>query len=194
MGTTGINMLSPMAGQRGRLDAATAELDTPLGVIDLDALRRNAADLVRRAAGKPIRVASKSVRCRGVLREVLGLPGYAGILGYTLAEALWLAAEFDDVLVAYPSVERAALRQLGADPAAAQRITLMVDSTEQLDFIDAVVPPVGRAELRVCIEVDASLRELGGRVHIGPRRCTIRSRPSRWPASWPCERGIGWSG
>ncbi len=129
--------------------------------------------MVRRAAGKPIRVASKSVRCRAVLREVLGMDGYAGILGYTLGEALWLADEFDDVLVAYPSVERGAFRGLAADAAAAARITLMVDSVEQLDFIDAVVPPQHRPEFRVCIEVDASLRALGGRVHIGPRRSPV---------------------
>jgi D-serine deaminase-like pyridoxal phosphate-dependent protein len=43
---------------RDRLDTATAELDPPLAVLDLDALAANAADLERRAAGRPIRVAS----------------------------------------------------------------------------------------------------------------------------------------
>ncbi len=159
------------------LDAATAELDPPFGVLDLTAFGSNAHDLVRRAGGRPIRVASKSVRCRAVLRRALAMPGFAGLLGYTLREALWLAAEFDDVVVGYPSVERAALRRLAADPRAAQRVTLMVDSVDHLDFIDAVLaddaPPGRRPELRVCIDLDASLRRLGGRLHLGVRRSPV---------------------
>src|SRR3954468_16034625 len=158
-----------------RLNRAPAPLDPPFAVLDLDALRANAADLVRRAAGKPIRLASKSVRCRSVLRQVLAIPGYAGILGYTLAEALWLAEEFDDIVVAYPTVETAALRRLAPDATLAARITLMIDDPEQLDFIDAVIPPGRRPALRLCIDLDASLRGLGGRLHLGPRP----ARPGR---------------
>ncbi len=150
-----------------RLDAATAELDPPFGVLDLDALRANAADLVRRAGGKPIRVASKSVRNRDVLRTVLALPGFAGILAYTVAEAIWLGEEFDDVVVGYPSVERAAIGRLGQDERLARRVTLMIDSVEQLAVVEATRP---RHPIRVCLELDASLRLFGGRVHLGPRR------------------------
>src|SRR3954453_14880659 len=75
---------------RARLDDATADLDPPLAVLDLDALDANAAALARRAAGKPIRVASKSVRNRGVLRRVLARPGFAGVLAYSLPGARWL--------------------------------------------------------------------------------------------------------
>jgi D-serine deaminase-like pyridoxal phosphate-dependent protein len=157
------------------LNAATAHLDPPLAVVDLGALRANAADLVRRAGGKPIRVASKSIRCRTVLRQVLTMPAFAGVLGYTLAEALWLAEEFEDVVVGYPSVEAGALRRLAADPRLAGRITLMVDATEQLDFIDAVVPPQTRPALRVCLELDASLRKLGGRIYLGVRRSPVHT-------------------
>ena len=156
------------------LDVATRDLDPPFAVVDLDALRANAADLARRAGGKPIRVASKSVRCRSILQTVLARPGFEGILAYTLAEALWLADEFDDIVIAYPTVERAALRQLAADPQAAARVTLMIDSVEQLNFIDDVVP-AERAPLRVCLDLDASLRALGGRLHLGPRRSPVHS-------------------
>jgi D-serine deaminase-like pyridoxal phosphate-dependent protein len=158
-----------------RLDRATSDLDPPLAVLDLPALHANAADLVRRAAGKPIRLASKSIRCRTVLRQVLALPGYAGILGYTLAEALWLAEEFEDVVIGYPTVEAAALRRLAADPVRAGRITLMIDSTEQLDFIDSVIPPGRRPAFRLSIDLDASLRGLGGRIHLGTRRSPVHA-------------------
>jgi D-serine deaminase-like pyridoxal phosphate-dependent protein len=155
-----------------RLDVATRDLDPPFAVVDLRALRTNAADLVRRAAGKPVRVASKSVRCRAILRTVLDQPGFHGVLAYTLAEALWLADEFDDVVIAYPTVERAALKQLAADPQAAARVTLMIDSVEQLNFVDDLVP-ADRPPLRVCLDLDASLRALGGRLHLGTRRSPV---------------------
>jgi D-serine deaminase-like pyridoxal phosphate-dependent protein len=169
----------PAACRRGRLDRATADLDPPFAVVDLDALDANAADLVRRAAGKPIRVASKSVRCREVLRRVLARNGFAGVLAYSLAEALWLASGDDpvstDVVVGYPSVDRTALRRLAADPTAAARVTLMVDSPDHLDLIDAVTPPGGRPALRICLDVDASLRAAGGRVHLGVRRSPVHT-------------------
>jgi D-serine deaminase-like pyridoxal phosphate-dependent protein len=166
-------------GQRDRLDRASAHLDPPLAVLDLDALDANAADLVRRASGKPVRVASKSVRSRAVLRRVLARPGFAGLLAYTLPEALWLSCGEDpvstDVVVAYPSADRTALRQLAGDETAAARVTLMVDSADQLDLVDSVVPPTGRARLRVCLDVDASLRAARGRVHVGVRRSPVHT-------------------
>ena len=104
-----------------RLTAATAHLDAPLGVIDRAAFAFNAADLVRRAGGVPIRVASKSIRVRGLLEAVLAHPGFAGVLAYTLPEALWLADSgqpsggIDDVVLGYPTTDRAALARLAAD-------------------------------------------------------------------------------
>jgi D-serine deaminase-like pyridoxal phosphate-dependent protein len=169
----------PAGDQRARLDRATADLDPPLAVVDLDALDANAADLVRRAAGKPVRVASKSVRCREVLRRVLARDGFAGVLAYSLAEALWLATGDEpvstDVVVGYPSVDRTALRRLAADPTAAARVTLMIDSPDHLDLIDAVAPPQARPALRICLDVDASLRAAGGRVHVGVRRSPVHT-------------------
>ena len=53
------------------LAAATAHLSPPFAVVDLDAFDHNAAELVRRAGGKPIRVASKSVRCRAMIDRAL---------------------------------------------------------------------------------------------------------------------------
>lgn len=144
------------------MTAATAELDPPLGVIEWPALAHNAYDMLDRVErgrpGVPIRVASKSVRVRGVLDAVLALPGYRGVLAYTLPEALWLSERIDDIVVGYPTTHRAALEQLATDARAASRITLMIDSVEHLDFIDAVLPPAKRQTLRVAIELDAAFR------------------------------------
>ncbi|MYS09061.1 amino acid deaminase/aldolase, partial [Streptomyces sp. SID6041] len=91
--------MTPRAADRARYDRATAHLDAPVAIVDLEAFDANADDLVRRAGGKPIRVASKSVRCRALLERVLARPGFAGIMSFTLDESLWLArAGFEDVL------------------------------------------------------------------------------------------------
>lgn len=160
--------------RRNRLDAATRDLDPPFAIVDLDAFDHNAADLARRAAGHPIRVASKSIRVRDLVSRALERPGYAGVMCYSLAEALWLSEQniSEDLLVAYPTADRASLQKLAANEIARQRVTLMVDSTEHLDFVDAAVGP--HADIRVCLELDVSWRPLPG-VHIGPRRSSIHT-------------------
>ncbi|MFD9130438.1 alanine racemase [Kitasatospora sp. NPDC059571] len=159
---------------RARLDRATAHLDAPLAVVDLAAFDANAADLVRRAAGKPIRVASKSVRCRALLERVLAMDGFAGIMSFTLAESLWLArAGHRDILLAYPSADRAAFAELTADPKLAGAVTVLVDDPAQLDLIDAARG--GTETVRVCLELDTSLHLLGGRLRVGARRSPLRT-------------------
>ena len=151
------------------LDTATADLDPPFAVVDLEAFDANAADMLRRAGGTPVRLASKSVRCRALADRALGA-GLRGILAFTLPEALWLAAAgAEDVVIAYPTVDRAALREL-ADGAGRDRITVMVDCREHLDLI-----PAGAGPVRVCIEVDAGWWPLGGRVRIGAKRSPLRT-------------------
>ncbi|WP_019929223.1 amino acid deaminase/aldolase [Nocardia sp. BMG111209] len=166
--------MSTIAG----LHAATADLDPPLAALDLTALRANAADLVRRARGVPIRVASKSVRCRAVLAEVLGddltaAGGFAGIMGYSLPEAIWLVrGGARDVLLGYPTVHRAALAEFGADATLLASVTLMIDDIAQLELIRAAVG-TDLVRPRICLDIDASLRV--GRFHLGVRRSPIRT-------------------
>ncbi|MBC7591848.1 MAG: alanine racemase [Salinibacterium sp.] len=156
------------------LTAATEVLDTPFGTISTQALAWNAHNMLARANGMTIRVASKSVRVRGVIDAVLELPGYSGVLAYTLAEAVWLAETIDDVVVGYPSVDRASIATLGASELFASRVTIMVDSIEQLDVVDAVLPPGKRQGIRVCLELDAALqsRLLG---YLGVFRSPVRT-------------------
>lgn len=155
------------------IESATAALDPPFAALDVAALDANATDLARRAAGVPIRLASKSIRCRWVLERVLAKPGYAGVMAYSVREAVWLAGlGYRDILVAYPSVERSALRDLATTPEAAAAVTIMADSTEYLQFLRDAIPS-GGAEIRLCLDVDASLRI--GPVHMGVRRSPLRS-------------------
>lgn len=150
--------------------AATSAVQPPLAVVDLDAFDANADDLVRRASGKPIRVASKSVRCRTLLSRALSRPGFSGVMAYAVPEARWLVASgFEDVFVAYPSVDRAALAALAADATDAAQVTLTVDSLQHVQLLAALDRPHG---LRVALDVDASLRM--GPVHLGVRRSPVR--------------------
>ena len=146
------------------LASATAALDPPFAALSVPALSHNAFTLLDRANGKPIRVASKSVRVRGILDAVLALPGFRGVLAYTLPEALWLATTspqgqaIEDVVVGYPTADQAAISTLARSATLASHVTLMVDSVAQLDFIDSTVPPSQRETIRVCVELDAAWR------------------------------------
>ncbi len=166
--------MTPRAADRARYDRATAHLDAPVAIVDLEAFDANADDLVRRAGGKPVRVASKSVRCRALLERVLAREGFAGIMSFTLDESLWLArAGFDDVLLAYPSADRTGFGELARDPKLAAAVTVMVDDVAQLDLIDASRAG-GTEEVRVCLELDTALSLLGGRIRVGARRSPLR--------------------
>lgn len=155
---------------------ATRGLPAPLAVVDLEAFRRNASDLVRRAGGRPVRVATKSVRVRHLLAQTLATPGFGGAMAFSLPEALWLVSTgVQDVLLGYPSVDRAALTQLASDAQARRSITLMIDDIEHIALIERALTRAGSPPgppVQVCIDVDAGLRY--GPVHIGPRRSPLR--------------------
>ncbi|MCY9782368.1 alanine racemase [Nocardiopsis sp. EMB25] len=176
-----------MTNPREKYEAATRELQAPFAVVDLAAFRANATALTRRAHGRPIRVVSKSLRCRHLMRAALELPGYAGVMAFTLPEALWLATDeeqgpiSDDILVAYPTADQDALVQLARTPSASRGITLMVDSTAHLDLISTAVaraadergpdaPPI-----RVCLDIDTSWQPLGPGLRVGTYRSPVRT-------------------
>jgi D-serine deaminase-like pyridoxal phosphate-dependent protein len=161
------------APRRDALHRATAALEPPFAVVDLDAFDRNAAALLRRAGGKPVRLASKSVRCRALVERGLAA-GLEGVLAFTLPEALWLARHgHGDLVVAYPTVSAAALRELAAGPR--ERVTVMVDCAEHLDLVCAAVREAGGGPIRVCLDVDAGWWPLRGRVKIGARRSPLHT-------------------
>ncbi len=181
-----------------RLERATGAVQPPFALVDLDALWRNAADMERRAAGKPIRLASKSVRCRALQERVLDRSGFRGTLAFTLPEALWLAElGFHDIVVAYPTADREALRMLARRTAqeSEAHVAVMVDSPAQLDAIESAIASrdvrgagrhegvgdgapseqEGLASVEVCIDIDAGLWLLDGRVRVGAKRSPVHT-------------------
>jgi D-serine deaminase-like pyridoxal phosphate-dependent protein len=158
-----------------RYEEAFAEIEAPFALVDLDAMWWNAGELLRRAAGKPIRVASKSVRCRPLQRAILDRdPRFRGLMSFTLPETLWLVEQgFEDLLLAYPTADRTALSRL-ARLDSERPPAVMVDSTAHLDLIESAAGH-GARPVRVCIEIDTSWWALGGRLKIGPKRSPLRT-------------------
>jgi D-serine deaminase-like pyridoxal phosphate-dependent protein len=161
-----------------RYERAFEEVEAPFAFVDLDAMWANAEEMLRRAAGKPIRVASKSLRCRPLLERVMARnAGFRGLLTFTLPETLWLWEQgFEDLLLAYPTADAGAIEELAlraaANPDAAP--ILIVDSVEHLDLIQSVLGS-GAAPVRLCIDVDAGWWALRGRVRVGPKRSPIHT-------------------
>lgn len=159
----------------------------PLAFCDLDLFDRNAAALVERADGKPIRVASKSVRVQALLERTLAMDGFEGLLCYSALEAAHLAERgFRDLVVAYPTVDPHDIAAVcgalagtdpnGTDPNgtgsdAGAVITLMVDAPEQVDRLEALAAAHGIV-LPLCLDLDVSSSFPG--LHFGVRRSPLR--------------------
>lgn len=171
-------MSAPPPQSHERYERVFAEVEAPFAFVDLDAMWANAEGMLGRAGGKPVRVASKSIRCRALLEAILGRDErFRGLMTYTLPETLWLAEQgFEDLLLAYPTADVGALEELAlrsaANPEGAPIV--MVDSVEHLEMIESVLG-TGAAPIRVCIDVDASWWWLGGRVKVGPKRSPIHT-------------------
>jgi D-serine deaminase-like pyridoxal phosphate-dependent protein len=168
----------PLAAGRERtyeeLESIFAGIDAPFALVDLDAMWSNGREMLGRAQGTPIRVASKSVRCRSLLAGMLEQPGFRGLMTFTLAESLWLQGHgFDDLLLAYPTADRGALAELARLDSDGAPI-LMVDSVDHLDYIEAAAGRDG-APIRVSIELDVGWWPLGGRIKVGAKRSPLRT-------------------
>ncbi|HEY5708115.1 MAG TPA: alanine racemase [Solirubrobacterales bacterium] len=168
-----------MSGRsHAQLEQIFEEVEAPFAFVDLDAMWANSDAMLERAAGKPIRVASKSVRCRGVLERIFGRDErYAGLMTFTLPETLWLAeCGFENLLLAYPTADTAALGELAlrsvASPAEAPIV--MVDCGEHLDAIESVLG-ADAAPVRVCIDLDGGWWAMGGRIKVGPKRSPVHT-------------------
>jgi D-serine deaminase-like pyridoxal phosphate-dependent protein len=161
--------------EHARLERIFEGRDAPFALLDLDAMWSNAAEMLSRSAGKPIRVASKSVRSRPVLERILARDDrFRGLMTFTLAETLWLYGHgFRDLLLAYPTADRASLAELGRLEGDGRPI-LVVDSAEQLDLVArAAATPAD--PIRLCIEFDTGFHIALGMLKIGPKRSPIRT-------------------
>lgn len=174
---TPLPMPTPMEAHE-RFETVFGGRQAPFAFLDLDAVWANAADMLRRSRGKPIRIASRSIRSRPVLQRLLDLdPGFQGTLTHSLPETLWLWERgLRDLIVSRPTADRASLTRLARitseDPEEAP--VVVVDSTEHIDLIEEAAASFV-APIRVALDIDLSWWPLGGVVKIGQRRSPIRT-------------------
>ncbi|MFY9264889.1 MAG: alanine racemase [Solirubrobacterales bacterium] len=184
--------LAPEA-RLARYERLFADRGSPFAFVDLDAMWSNAAGMLVRAGDKPIRVASKSLRCAPLLRAVLDHDDrFRGLLTFTLPETLWLHEKgFADLVLAYPTADRAALARLAAITTGAPDTApvVMVDSAAQLDLIELAAG--GGPAIRVAIEADAGFWAIGGRLKIGAKRSPIRTPAQATQLAREIERRPG---
>ena len=152
----------------------------PLAFIDLDKFDANVSYVARlaRDAGKTIRLGSKSIRCVELMRRIFAADPdvYRGILTFTVEETAWLAGlGFDDMIVAYPSVQPSDIALLVGLTKAGKQVWLMVDSVEHLRILSKAGVDSG-VTLHACLEVDMAYRPLNlPSVHLGLRRSPVRT-------------------
>lgn len=129
----------------------------PAAFIDLDHLLINLHRLGLRAGQLPVRLVTKSVRCVEVIRTIMAAaPFMKGLLCYSAAEAAWLASQgFDDVVVAYPTVDVSDIRNVAHQLGLGRSITLMVDNLAQVITINEIALAEG-VVIPLSIDLDMS--------------------------------------
>jgi D-serine deaminase-like pyridoxal phosphate-dependent protein len=158
-----------------------ADRELPLAFVDRDAVDRNIESVQARADGTPVRIASKSIRCRAVMDYVLDHDGFGGVMCYHGREAAFLAERgFDDLLVAYPVWQRSELQAVCDAVAEGATVTLMVDSPEHVVQASSVASDAG-VELSLCLDVDMSTEHLGQ--YFGVRRSGVRTPAAARPVA-----------
>ena len=152
----------------------------PLAFIDLDQFDANVAYVAQlaKAAGKTIRLGSKSIRCVELMRRIFASDPeiYRGLLTFTVEETVWLASQgFDDMIVAYPSVQPSDLALMVDMTRAGKQVWLMVDNFEHLRVLSAAGQASG-VILHACLEVDMAYHPLNvSSIHLGLRRSPVRT-------------------
>lgn len=154
--------------------SAFAGVPKPFAFVDLDFLEENAEQICLQSNGKPVRIASKSIRSVAILKHILQLDDcFRGLMCYSAPEALHLCkAGFDDLLLGYPLWEKSWLLALASEIKNGKSITLMLDSVPHVEHLEQIARETG-ARLPVCLDIDMSSDLLG--LHFGVWRSPLRS-------------------
>ena len=124
-----------------RYRRALAGAPLPCALVDLAAFDRNAAALFAptRGAGRTVRLATKSLRVPVLVRRLLERSGGAarGLMTFTAAETAFLAGQgFDDLLLAYPTVQPAECARLAGLCMAGRTVAVAVDCAAHVDAFE----------------------------------------------------------
>ncbi len=133
----------------------TEGISTPSLFLDLDAFKNNIAWINKHSSQKKIRIATKSIRSKEILRRILSTNDhFEGLMTFDLREALWLREEgFKNILMGYPTHDIETLNEYAKKP---DEITLMVDLVEHLVLLQELAQK-HQSVMDICIDIDLSL-------------------------------------
>ncbi|MCS7296812.1 MAG: alanine racemase [Bacteroidia bacterium] len=157
-----------------RYTAALEGVSRPLAFVDEEAFYENAQRVLAYASEKPVRIATKSLRCVPLLHFLRSMSSrFCGFLCMSAREALYLAHEgLDDFLMGYPfyqSSEVAAFCQLLEK---GKKAIALVDSPSHVEVLEKALSGTN-LRAAVCMDVDVSSD--WGWLYFGVRRSPIRS-------------------
>jgi D-serine deaminase-like pyridoxal phosphate-dependent protein len=182
------------------LQKSCSDLPLPLMLVDLDAWDENLDRLLGfldpgpgqglgqdpkqvSLRSKTLRLATKSLRVPALVERALsrGGPALRGLMCFSAREARsWLDRGVSDLLLAYPVSTRSDFESL-----AGTQIKVVVDSVEGVRLWQSHLSEAARrrqssgdrapTSVPFVVDCDASLRLLGGRLHLGVRRSPVRS-------------------
>ena len=146
----------------------------PLAFVDMNMLEENIQQILQRSGTTPIRIASKSIRCRHMLDYILkSNKQFQGIMSFSGSEAVFLSTNgFDDILVAYPVLHKKEIAEVCQEIKKGKYINLMTDTSEHIRLINEVGSECN-VKVPISIDIDMSVDFPG--LHFGVWRSSIRS-------------------
>jgi D-serine deaminase-like pyridoxal phosphate-dependent protein len=144
----------------------------PLAYVDLDMFDENIQAILKRSGTKKIRIASKSIRCVELMQRILDFNSqFQGIMCYSAEEAVWLSQQgFDDLLLAYPTLQEDSIRAVADEIKKGKQIYLMTDLTEHLTKIQAIA---ASENVTVPIALDLDMSSRWSLLHFGVHRSSV---------------------
>ncbi len=152
---------------------ALREVSRPAAFVDLDALEDNIQKVLTYSGDRPIRIATKSLRCLPLLKDIQSShQRFIGFMTFSARESLYLSQQgLDDFLIGYPFMQRAEVEAYVELRRAGKRAIAMVDSFEQAEAIHYGLRGT-KLEGWVCLDVDVSSD--WGWLYFGVRRSPLR--------------------
>lgn len=151
------------------------EVSPPSLLLDLDAFDENCKQIAKKANGKKIRVATKSIRSVPVLKRIFQSDSvFQGLMCFSPHEAIFLAEKgFHDILLGYPCWDKEALLKIAQINLTEKQIILMVDSIEQIKHLEKIAEEAS-GKFYLCIDIDMSTSFAS--LHFGVRRSPLKRK------------------
>ena len=153
--------------------AALREVPRPTAFVDLEALEENIQKVLKYSGDRPIRLATKSIRCLPLLKDIQAASSrFIGFMTFSARESLYLSQQgLNDFLIGYPFMQAAEVKAYVELRQQGKRAIAMVDSFEQAEAIHYGLRGT-KVEGLVCLDVDASSD--WGWLYFGVRRSPLR--------------------